>query len=46
MTFTKRPYQNEEDYWRMRSFLRQVFLLNDCLEHSWHVARLDYWRWH
>ena len=30
----------------MREFLRQVFLLNDCLERSWHVARLDYARWH
>jgi GNAT superfamily N-acetyltransferase len=23
-----------------------VFLLNKRLEHSWHVARFDYWRWH
>lgn len=41
-----RPYRSEDDFWRIRSFLREVFLLNDCLEHSWHVARLDYWRWH
>jgi GNAT superfamily N-acetyltransferase len=41
-----RPYQTEDDYWRMREFLRQVFLLNHCLERSWHVARLDYARWH
>lgn len=41
-----RSYQGEEDYWRIRSFLREVFLLNDRHEHSWHVARLDYWRWH
>jgi mycothiol synthase len=41
-----RPYQTEDDYWRIRSFLRQVFLLNGRREHSWHVARLDYWRWH
>ena len=41
-----RPYQTEDDFWRMREFLRQVFLLNDCLERSWHVARLDYARWH
>jgi mycothiol synthase len=40
------PYQNEDDFWRMRNFLREVFLLNDRREHSWHVARLDYWRWH
>jgi mycothiol synthase len=41
-----RPYQCEDDFWRMRQFLRQVFVLNNCLERSWHVARLDYARWH
>lgn len=41
-----RPYQCEDDFWRMREFLRQVFLLNHRLERSWHVARLDYTRWH
>ena len=41
-----RPYQTEEDFWRMREFLRQVFLLNQQRERSWHVARLDYARWH
>jgi mycothiol synthase len=43
---TFRPYQTENDFWRMREFLRQVFLLNNQLELSWHVARLDYARWH
>jgi mycothiol synthase len=43
---TMRLYQNENDYWRIRAFLRQVMLLNDIREKSWHVARLDYWRWH
>jgi mycothiol synthase len=38
--------QNESDYWRIRNFLREVFLANERIEHSWHVARLDYWRWH
>lgn len=37
---------NEDDFFRARNFLREVFLLNDRLEHSWNVARLDYWRWH
>ena len=46
MKLHMQPYQTEDDYWRMRSFLRQVFLLNDRYEHSWNVARLDYWRWH
>lgn len=42
----RRAFQREEDYWRIRSFLREVFLANGRREHSWHVARLDYWRWH
>lgn len=41
-----RPYHSEDDFWRMRAFLRQVFLLNGRRERSWHVARLDYARWH
>ena len=40
------PCNTEEDFFRTRNFLREVFLLNDRLEHSWNVARLDYWRWH
>jgi len=40
-----RNYQNEEDYWRIRQFLRQVMVLNGRREFSWHVARLDYWWW-
>jgi ribosomal protein S18 acetylase RimI-like enzyme len=43
---TFRSYQTEDDFWRMREFLRQVFLLNERREWSWHVARLDYARWH
>jgi mycothiol synthase len=46
MKLTMRPYQTEEDYWRVRAFLREVMLLNNMREKSWHVARLDYWRWH
>jgi len=46
MKLLRRSYQKEEDYWQIRNFLRKVFLLNGRLEHSWHVARLDYWRWH
>jgi GNAT superfamily N-acetyltransferase len=41
-----RQYQTENDWWRIRAFLRQVFLLNGRRELSWHIARLDYWRWH
>lgn len=41
-----RLYRSENDYQRMRDFLRQVFLLNDRRLYSWSVVRLDYWRWH
>jgi ribosomal protein S18 acetylase RimI-like enzyme len=41
-----RRAQAEDDFWRVRDFLRQVFWLNNRRESSWHVARLDYWRWH
>jgi len=43
---TLRPLTTDTDYFRARNFLREVFPLNNRLEHSWHVARLDYWRWH
>jgi mycothiol synthase len=46
MMLTMRKYQKEDDFWRIREFLRQVFLLNDRRELSWQVARFDYWRWH
>ena len=46
MNLTHKPYQNENDYTRIRAFLRKVHLLNNRLEKSWPVARLDYWRWH
>jgi GNAT superfamily N-acetyltransferase len=46
MTPTCRPYQTEDDFWRMREFLRQVFLFNQGPKTSWHIARLDYARWH
>jgi GNAT superfamily N-acetyltransferase len=40
------PCKEEDDFWRIRNFLREVFLLNGRVEDSWHVARWDYWRWH
>jgi len=46
MKLNIRSYQNEDDYWRIRAFLREVFLLNGRRELSWQVARLDYWRGH
>ena len=45
MQFWMRMYESEQDYWRIRAFLREVFLRNGRRELSWHVARWDYWRW-
>jgi GNAT superfamily N-acetyltransferase len=41
-----RTFQQEKDYWNIRNFLRTVYVLNNRHMRSWHVARLDYWRWH
>jgi mycothiol synthase len=41
-----RTYQTEDDYWRIRKFLREVSLLNDRHEYSWSLLRWDYWVWH
>ena len=46
-----RPYHDENDYWRIRAFLREAALA-ECASTSWQsitcwpVPRLDYWRWH
>ncbi|HET9588379.1 MAG TPA: GNAT family N-acetyltransferase [Anaerolineales bacterium] len=41
-----RVYEGEEDYWRVRGFLREVSLLNDRHDYSWSLLRWDYWMWH
>lgn len=41
-----RPYQEDDDYWRIREFLREIFRLNQWRELSWQVYRFDYCRWH
>ena len=41
-----RRFERDEDYWRIRDFLREVFLLNGRREFSWQAYRFDYWRWH
>jgi mycothiol synthase len=41
-----RRINHDEDYWRIREFLRQVILLRGKQDTCWHVARFDYWRWH
>ncbi|MEZ4583765.1 MAG: hypothetical protein R3A10_19375 [Caldilineaceae bacterium] len=40
-----RSYAGDDDYWRIRAFLRDLFLLNNRREICWHVVRWDYWRW-
>ncbi len=45
-TLTVRTYQGEEDYWRIRAFLREVFLRNDRRRIAWQTSNFDYWRWH
>lgn len=30
-------YQEENDYWRIRDFLRQTFILNELRQLNWHV---------
>jgi GNAT superfamily N-acetyltransferase len=41
-----RRYRTDEDYWRIREFLRDTFRRNDGREWSWQAYRFDYWRWH
>jgi mycothiol synthase len=46
MHLSHRPYQSDNDYWRIRQFLRHVFCLNDRIDRAWSLPRFDYWRWH
>lgn len=46
MKLTMRAYHREDDYWRIRAFLREIAALNGQRFDSWCVPCLDYWRWH
>ena len=46
MKLSMRKYQQDDDHWKIRQFLREVFLLNNRHEFSWPLYRWDYWRWH
>lgn len=46
MALTARPYRDEEDYWRIRAFLRELLPLYGLRQRCWDVVRWDYWRWH
>ena len=37
MNLTRRNYQQENDYWRIRAFLREVMHANGRREFSWHM---------
>ena len=46
MKLTLHPCKTEGDFFRVRNFLREIFLLSDHLDFDSHVALLDHWRWH
>jgi mycothiol synthase len=46
MKVSMRRFSDQDDYWRIRAFLRRVFLANERRELCWQVYRFDYWRWH
>jgi ribosomal protein S18 acetylase RimI-like enzyme len=46
MQLSLRTYRDEDDYWRIRKFLRTVTRCNERRSRSWDVVRFDYWRWH
>lgn len=46
MRLHMRSYQGEDDYWRIRGFLRSLSLLNNRHDYAWSLLRWDYWRWH
>lgn len=46
MTFNHFKTRGEDDYYRVRDFLRECYLLNGRREFCWQPYRLDYARWH
>jgi mycothiol synthase len=44
MPLTLRPYRGDEDYWRIRGFIREVYLANGRRSRPWDLLRFDYWR--
>ena len=45
MKLTMRAYE-VPDFWKIRAFLRETFLLNDREEFNWQTYRFEYWVWH
>jgi len=46
MRLRSRTYEADEDYWRIRSFLRSLGEDDPRPSGTWHVGVFDYWRWH
>ena len=46
MKIKMRMIKTEDDFWKIRTFLREVTILNHLRQRSWHISRWDYWRWH
>jgi mycothiol synthase len=46
LALRRRAYAGDDDYWRIRNFLRELLLADDLRPASWLTARWDYWRWH
>lgn len=46
MELVARPYAGEDDFWRVRAFLRHLRLEAGFHPRAWDVLRWDYWRWH
>jgi len=45
MKLNMRAYE-APDFWKIRAYLREMFLLNGREEHNWQSYRWEYWRWH
>lgn len=41
-----RRYESEDDYWKIRAFLREIYVYNNRREFCWQPYRWDYWHWH
>jgi len=46
MKLTLHPCKTEGDFFRVRNFLREIFLFSNRLNFDSHVALFDHWRWH
>lgn len=44
MKLSMRPFRDEEDFWTIRRFLRDVYVHHGRTERAWLPQRFDYWR--